>query len=342
MIKKRKKLKVNALFAAVIMTFITASPIYAVEAKPEVSENEAEEYENDQVIEITEYGIVITKSCEEAINQKLYTGKMEYGSYLPCGGNTIKITTNGYMDPDEICQNEFVKEAKCIAEFPDGNYWYSVNFVSILFSIREKAALFAEDERIIRIEPEYWDPIDAFNDHYITFQDVNNDMYYSKAISWASHSGIARGYKGEIFGVGRSCTRKEFLIFLWRFKGRQESDYSNKSDTYRAIEWATSKGIVKGYKDGDLHLDDTINRKDALIMLYRTIRSNVTTDVEFPDVLSLGYSKDSDTYCAIAWAEEMGITHGYSDGTFRPFEECLREQCVTFLFRATLKGYKNY
>jgi hypothetical protein len=39
-------------------------------------------------------------------------------------------------------------------------------------------------------------------------------------------------------------------------------------------------------------------------------------------------------YKAVLWASEQGITTGYSDGTFRPDDECTRGQVVTFLWRA--------
>ena len=39
-------------------------------------------------------------------------------------------------------------------------------------------------------------------------------------------------------------------------------------------------------------------------------------------------------YKAILWAAESGITTGYDDGTFRPFDNCSRAQFVTLLWRA--------
>ena len=39
-------------------------------------------------------------------------------------------------------------------------------------------------------------------------------------------------------------------------------------------------------------------------------------------------------YKAVLWAAEQEITTGYSDGTFRPDDECTRGQVVTFLWRA--------
>ena len=40
---------------------------------------------------------------------------------------------------------------------------------------------------------------------------------------------------------------------------------------------------------------------------------------------------------AVLWASEVGITKGYSDGTFRPDDPCLREHVVTFLWRFAQK-----
>ncbi|MBQ9814329.1 MAG: S-layer homology domain-containing protein [Lachnospiraceae bacterium] len=336
MIKKCKKITVIALLVAMIMTAFSVSSVYASETD-----------EDNPVVEVTEHGIIITKSCAEAIDQKLYTGAMKEGMVFDDG--CITLLTNDYIAPYELYNIEYVDT---VEGYPDFNL-YIVHCDSSL-SIRETAALFAEDERVINMSPHsYGEFCDtpAYS-HY--FQDIDKNAYYCSAVVWASkYNDIARGYKengGEYFGVGRPCTRKDFLIFLWRAKGRPESEnielgfndvgaYSKTSDTYKAISWAVSKGITKGFSDGGFHPNEIINRKDALIMMYRATGSNTTAEVEFPDVLSLGCSKNSDTYRAIAWAEMMGITHGYNDGTFRPMEKCLREQAITFLYRYALKGY---
>lgn len=38
-------------------------------------------------------------------------------------------------------------------------------------------------------------------------------------------------------------------------------------------------------------------------------------------------------YKPVYWAADEGITKGYSDGTFRPLDHCLREHIVTFIYR---------
>ena len=57
-----------------------------------------------------------------------------------------------------------------------------------------------------------------------------------------------------------------------------------------------------------------------------------------PQSLTSSFKDVKDTnkyyYKAVLWAAEQGITTGYSDGTFRPDDECTRGQVVTFLWRA--------
>jgi hypothetical protein len=55
--------------------------------------------------------------------------------------------------------------------------------------------------------------------------------------------------------------------------------------------------------------------------------------MRFSDVSALGVSSGSDTYKSIIWGTQQGITNGYSDGTFRPLYDCLREHIVTFIHR---------
>jgi hypothetical protein len=69
-------------------------------------------------------------------------------------------------------------------------------------------------------------------------------------------------------------------------------------------------------------------------MLYRYEgKPPVSGTLIFPDAIALGYGPETDTYKSIVWGTNLGITKGYSDGTFRPLANCLREHIVTFIFR---------
>lgn len=175
-----------------------------------------------------------------------------------------------------------------------------------------------------------------------------NYQYYYDAVYWAADNGITTGYDKVYFGPERECERREMLIFLWRIAGcptgyGDARDYFNDLDSTdfeiskasnKAIAWAYKAGITKGYSDGGFHPYSTITRGETMILLYRVAgKPAVSGEITFPDVVEQNYSPKSDTYKAILWGSQKKITSGYSDGTFRPFDNCLREAIVTFLYR---------
>ena len=176
------------------------------------------------------------------------------------------------------------------------------------------------------------------------FYDVNDSsQYYYKPVYWAADNNITGGYDGVYFGPQRDCTRRELCIFLWRLSNKpavsgtlpytDTAKYSTSSDTYKAILWCYKNGIVKGYNDNTFRPDNSVTRKDTMIMLYRLNgKPNVAGTMNFTDCKGK-YNKQSDTYKAIIWGTQKGITKGYSDGTFRPDDKCLREHIVTFIYR---------
>ena len=188
---------------------------------------------------------------------------------------------------------------------------------------------------------------------------ANGYQYYYDPVYWAANRGITKGYAQKVkdgtqvadsvfFGPARDCTRKEMIIFMWRAKGRPSAkgslpfsdtkSYNKNSDTYKAILWGYTNGIIKGYTTGkfkgQFRPDDPVVRKDCLIMLYRLAKKPaVSGKIMFPDVLAQKYKTNSDTYKAILWGVQKGITAGYADGNFQPLTNCQREHIVTFLWR---------
>ena len=173
---------------------------------------------------------------------------------------------------------------------------------------------------------------------------VDPSKYYYTPVYWAADNEITTGYDKVYFGPEKDCTRQELAIFLWRLAGKPEvsgtlpfsdTNYKEDSASFKAILWCNQQGIVKGYSDGTYRPKNNIERKDALIMLYRLAKKpEVSGEITFPDVVKENYSKNSDTYKAILWAVNNGITSGYKDGNFKPKAKCLREHIVTFMYRA--------
>ncbi len=181
------------------------------------------------------------------------------------------------------------------------------------------------------------------------FSDVTNPkLYYYTPVYWAADNNITKGYPDGSFGVGKECQRRELLIFMWRYMGsptgygdartmfNDMGAYNASSAANKAVAWAYKTGIVKGYADGGIHPTEPIVRKDVMIMLYRMAgKPAVSGTLSFKDCQS--FNRNSDTYKAILWGSQKGITKGYSSGPYKgQFGvglDCLREQIVTFLYR---------
>ena len=178
-------------------------------------------------------------------------------------------------------------------------------------------------------------------------------LFRSKAVYNAVYTlaarGIVKGY-GSYFDSDATCTRAQFVLFLWRFAGKPKPKsttlpFSDKSTIlklskeYRdAIMWGSETGIVKGFssgvKKGKFMPNDPCTRGQVVLFLWRykghpAPRKKTLTFKDAEQISSMApeYTK------AILWASEQKITTGYSDGTFKPRRNCRRGECVTFLYR---------
>lgn len=105
---------------------------------------------------------------------------------------------------------------------------------------------------------------------------------------------------------------------------------------YNPVYWAVDKAITNGYTDEDGYArmfkpENNCTREAVVTFLWRLAGKPEPKSMtsKFKDV----QDKSKYYYKAILWAAEKGITGGYSDGTFRPDDTCLREHVVTFLWR---------
>lgn len=181
---------------------------------------------------------------------------------------------------------------------------------------------------ICRVQTRYYDVTDQ-------------SQYYFKPVYWAADNKITKGFENIYFGPDQKCTRKQMVTFLWRMCGspKMSGDIlftdinSNENGTaLQAIQWASERGIIKGYPDGSFRPNASVTRKQTLVMLYRLAgKPDVNGNAVFADIRD---KETSDSYKAIIWGTQNEITNGYSDGTFRPNNACLRKQIVTFLYRA--------
>ena len=178
------------------------------------------------------------------------------------------------------------------------------------------------------------------------FYDVNDSsQYYYKPVYWGTDNDVVVGFNsGEYFEPQGSCTRAQFVTFLWRLAGRPTAtgtkvtfkDIKETENYYRAIQWAVSKKIISGYVvDNTFRPDNTVDRASVAIMLWKYAgRPNVNISGRSPfNDISATNCPTLNTYKAVLWGYKNGIIKGYNDGSFKPYANCLREHIVTFLYR---------
>ena len=174
----------------------------------------------------------------------------------------------------------------------------------------------------------------------VVYKDVKDpEKFWYVPTYYLSEKDVVKGYdKQTKFKPGNDCTRAQMVTFLWRLEGcpkpiSQECKFSDvkKGDYfYKAVIWGNENGIVEGYKDGTFGPQIVCARKHAVTFLWRLAGKPdpATEESRFSDIKKSDYF-----YKPVLWASEKNIVAGYEDGTFKPAENCLRRQMVTFLYK---------
>ena len=171
----------------------------------------------------------------------------------------------------------------------------------------------------------------------IGFDDVPVGAYYADAVLWAVQAGITAGTSETTFSPNSSCTRAQFVTFLWRAEGRPEPaswenpfrDVYSSRYYYEPVLWAVGEGITSGTSATAFSPNKVCKRAEAVTFLWRFLGrpEAPTTENPFTDVHETDYF-----YEAVLWAYANGYTSGTSETTFSPEKTCTRAQAVTFLY----------
>ena len=175
------------------------------------------------------------------------------------------------------------------------------------------------------------------------FTDVKEGAYYVDAVNWAVDKKVTSGKTETTFAPNDSCTRAQAVTFLWRAAGSPEPTTTRNpfrdvnavthSSYYKAILWASQKGITSGTSTTAFSPDQVCTRAQIVTFLYRYAgQPSGYYSNPFKDV---GATSEASYYKAILWAVGKGITTGSSPTTFSPYASCNRAEAVTFLYRYT-------
>lgn len=177
----------------------------------------------------------------------------------------------------------------------------------------------------------------------MNFTDVKTTDYFYNSVKWAVGKNITNGTSSTTFSPYKSCTRAEIVTFLWRAAGSPEPTTTRNpfrdvnavthSSYYKAILWASQKGITSGTSTTAFSPDQVCTRAQIVTFLYRYAgQPSGYYSNPFKDVSA---TSEASYYNAVLWAVGKGITTGTSATTFSPYASCNRAEAVTFLYRYT-------
>ena len=177
----------------------------------------------------------------------------------------------------------------------------------------------------------------------MNFIDVKTTDYFYDSVKWAVNKGVTTGTSSTTFSPYNPCKRAEIVTFLWRAAGSPEPTITRNpfrdvnavthSSYYKAILWASQKGIAAGTSTTTFSPDQVCTRAQIVTFLYRYAgQPSGYYSNPFKDV---GATSEASYYKAILWAVGKGITTGTSATTFSPYASCNRAEAVTFLYRYT-------
>lgn len=177
----------------------------------------------------------------------------------------------------------------------------------------------------------------------MNFIDVKTADYFYDSVKWAVNKGVTTGTSSTTFSPYNPCKRAEIVTFLWRAAGSPEPTTTRNpfrdvnavthSSYYKAILWASQKGIAAGTSTTTFSPDQVCTRAQIVTFLYRYAgKPSGYYSNPFKDVSA---TNEASYYNAILWASGKGITTGSSPTTFSPYASCNRAEAVTFLYRYT-------
>ena len=136
------------------------------------------------------------------LSGKKYYGKMDWTT----GDCYIAYTEADYGDgPYPYSELQWIKNGQLIPSTFTGHAAYSGNVIIDAPIIAPVCTIYVNK--------------------YIHFDDVEEGSYYEEPVYWAAYNGITTG-TGSMFYPNNTCTRAEFVTFLWRENDCPVVDYA--------------------------------------------------------------------------------------------------------------------
>ncbi|WP_172794027.1 S8 family serine peptidase [Sporosarcina sp. HYO08] len=167
------------------------------------------------------------------------------------------------------------------------------------------------------------------------FSDVINAQRFAESIGYLSSRKQINGFEDGTFRPYANITRGEAAALIGRALGYSDektttkfADVSASSFASGYIQKAVDAKIISGYSDGTFRPGNFVTRAEMAILISKAFDLKATTAKTFTDVAS-----SMSAYQAINTLIAAGVTTGYGDGTFKPYDNMTRADFSVFLAR---------
>lgn len=175
------------------------------------------------------------------------------------------------------------------------------------------------------------------------FIDVKLENWYYEAVKFNYDKGYISGTSPETFSPEDNLTRGMIVTILYRMDGAKKVTDENKFNDvlstqyyFEAVKWATAKGIVHGYGNGNFGPDDEIRRQDLAVILRNYSKyKGKNIDVKY-DLLEFEDSEKISDYAntAMQWAVGKGVITGYTNTKIlSPKGTATRAEAASMLYK---------
>lgn len=160
------------------------------------------------------------------------------------------------------------------------------------------------------------------------FSDVPEESWYHDVVERATALGLLSGYSNGNFGPNDRITRGQVAVVLWNMANcpavgdgaRDFPDVQANDYFCQAVRWASSKGIVNGYGNGNFGPDDPVTREQLAVMLasYSTQVAGRPASGSAADYADMGDAGSVSGWAvpSVGWCFQKGIISG--GGLLRP------------------------
>lgn len=316
-----------------------------VETKPDGTVTKIETKKDGTVIETSKTptgteGTVVTDSkgnvTEITIKVSSQDAKKATESGKPVG-LPIKVTVESTLEKAPEVKLNVPKEGAYV-EVPVSDMTYGTvavlvhpNGATELFKkaplTQQGIALSLEDNVTIKLV-----------DNKKEFHDVTPSDWYRDAVDFVSAREIMNGVEKGMFNPHQTLSRSMFAMMLHNLENNPKPNRnSNFSDVKMgswyvdAINWAAEKGILVGYTDGRVGLNERINREQFVVMLYRYAGSPEVYQI--PDNFQDNNNVSTFAKTAMEWAVSNGIISGKGNGYLQPQGQVTRAEAAQMIMR---------